>query len=98
MKVEMIIPIESLRGKLRQDGYYFRLYRGQQIVQRCPTKWKDTPARKAAREKFAARYASPTQPPHVGEEKRDGARKGSNVRHRQVNNPKPDPDAGLNPA
>ena len=57
MKVELIIPIEGLRGKLRQDGYYFRKYRGQQIVQRCPTKWKDTPARKAAREKFAARYA-----------------------------------------
>ena len=51
MKVELIIPIERLRGKLKQDGYYFRQYRGQQIVQRCPTKWKDTPARKAAREK-----------------------------------------------
>ena len=61
MKVEMIIPIESLRGKLRKDGYYFRQYRGQQIVQKCPTKWKDTPARKAAREKFAARYASPSR-------------------------------------
>ena len=57
MKVELIIPIERLRGKLKQDGYYFRQYRGQQIVQRCPTKWKDTPARKAAREKFAAKYA-----------------------------------------
>jgi hypothetical protein len=57
MKVELIIPIERLRGKLRQDGYYFRLYRGQQIVQKCPTKWKDTPARKAARERFAERYA-----------------------------------------
>ena len=49
MKVELIIPIERLRGKLKQDGYYFRQYRGQQIVQRCPTQWKDTPARKAAR-------------------------------------------------
>jgi len=57
MKVELIIPIEGLQGKLKQDGYYFRQYRGQQIVQRCPTKWKDTPARKAAREKFAAKYA-----------------------------------------
>lgn len=36
MRVELIIPIEALRGKLRQDGYYFRLYRGQQIVQKCP--------------------------------------------------------------
>jgi len=32
------------------------MYKGQQIVQRCPTKWKDTPARKAAREKFIAKY------------------------------------------
>ena len=36
MKVELIIPIERLRGKLRKDGYYFRMYRGQQIVQRDP--------------------------------------------------------------
>ena len=34
MKVELIIPIEGLRGKLRQDGYYFRQYRGQQIVRK----------------------------------------------------------------
>ena len=56
MKVELIIPIERLKGKLRKDGYYFRMYRGEQIVQRCPTKWEDTPARKAAREKFVERY------------------------------------------
>lgn len=56
MKVELIIPIDKLRGMLRKDGYYFRMYRGQQIVQRSPTKWKDTPARKAAREKFAATW------------------------------------------
>ena len=36
MKVELIIPIDSLRGKQRQDGFYFRKYRGQQIVQKCP--------------------------------------------------------------
>lgn len=36
MKAELIIPIESLRGKLRKDGYYFRTYRGEQIVQKCP--------------------------------------------------------------
>ena len=53
MKVELIIPIERLRGKLKQDGYYFRQYRGQQIVQRCPTKWKDTPAQIAAKARFA---------------------------------------------
>ena len=53
MKVELIIPIDKLRGALRKDGYYFRMYKDQQIVQRCPSVWKDTPARKAAREKFA---------------------------------------------
>ena len=56
MKAELIIPIETLRGKLRKDGYYFRLYKGKQIVQRCPRKWHDTPARKAAREKFIEQY------------------------------------------
>ena len=56
MKAELIIPIETLRGVLKKDGYYFRIYKGQQIVQRCPKKWTDTPARKAAREMFIAKY------------------------------------------
>ena len=56
MKADLIIPIDSLRGKLDDGGYYFRTYRGAQIVQRCPRKWTDTPARKAAREKFIAQY------------------------------------------
>jgi len=56
MKAELIIPIEELRGALRKDGYYFRIYKGQQIVQRCPRKWEDTPARKAARERFVEKY------------------------------------------
>ena len=56
MKAELIIPIESLKGTLRKDGYYFRVCKGEQIVQRCPRKWTDTPARKAAREKFIAKY------------------------------------------
>ena len=56
MIAELIIPIESLRGQLRKDGYYFRVSKGIQIVQRCPRKWKDTPARKAARERFIAKY------------------------------------------
>ena len=38
MKAELIIPIEVLRGKLNKDGYYFRMYRGQQLVQRCPNR------------------------------------------------------------
>ncbi len=57
MIVELIIPIEELRGALRKDGYYFRICNGQQIVQRCPRKWTDTPARKAAREIFIEKYA-----------------------------------------
>ena len=57
MIVELIIPVETLRGKLKEDGYYFRMYRGRQIVQRCPRKWADTPARKTARERFVERYA-----------------------------------------
>ena len=57
MRVELIIPIETLRGKLKEDGFYFRVCKGMQIVQKCPKKWKDTPARKAAREKFIEKYA-----------------------------------------
>ena len=41
MKAKLITRIERLRGQLRKDGYYFRMYRGEQIVQRCPTKWED---------------------------------------------------------
>ena len=62
MKAELIIPIESLRGVLKKDGYYFRIYKGQQIVQRCPRKWTDTPARKAARERFIERYGRSKKP------------------------------------
>ena len=57
MIVELIIPIETLKGKLKEDGFYFRVCQGTQIVQRSPTKWRDTPARKAARERFIAKYA-----------------------------------------
>ena len=56
MIAEMIVPIECLRGKVKNGGYYFRMYKGKQIVQSCPRKWKDTPARKAARERFVAEY------------------------------------------
>ena len=59
MEAILIIPIEALRGQLsKKDGFYFRMYKGKQIAQRCPTKWKDTPARKAAREKFIAQYGT----------------------------------------
>ena len=64
MKADLIIPIDSLRGKLDDGGYYFRTYRGKQIVQRTPRTWTDTPARKAARERFAQTYGkrSPRSP------------------------------------
>ena len=59
MKAELIIPISCLRGKLRNDGYYFRLYRGQQIVQRCPNRSNHikTPAEAANQQRFATLYA-----------------------------------------
>ena len=62
MTVELIIPIDTLRGKLKEDGFYFRVSNGKQIVQKCPKKWKDTPARKAAREKFIERYGRSKKP------------------------------------
>ena len=65
MKAELILPIACLRGKLRNDGYYFRLYRGQQIVQRCPDRSRHvkTPAEAANQQRFAARYAGRHQHP-----------------------------------
>ena len=59
MKVELIIPIDSLRGKLRQDGFYFRKYRGQQMVQKCPDRSKHvkTENEAANQRRFAAKYA-----------------------------------------
>ena len=59
MKVELIIPIDGLYGKLRNDGYYFRKYRGQQIVQKCPNRagHVKTEAEVANQRRFAERYA-----------------------------------------
>ena len=58
MIAEMIIPIDSLRGMLRKDGYYFRMYRGKQIVQRCPNRsgHVKTDGEKANQERFIERY------------------------------------------
>ncbi len=58
MIAELIIPIEWLKGKLRKDGYYFRLYKGKQIVQRCPNRSKHvkTEAEKANQKRFAERW------------------------------------------
>ena len=72
MKADLIIPIDSLKGKLDDGGYYFRTYRGKQIVQRTPRTWTDTPARKAARERFAQtygkRHCSPSPAPRDSDE------------------------------
>ena len=59
MKVELIVPIEWLKGKLQKDGYYFRLYKGEQIVQRCPDRSKHvkTEAEAANQRRFATRFA-----------------------------------------
>ena len=59
MKVELIIPIDSLTGKLRQDGFYFRKYRGQQIIQKCPDRSQHvkTPAESANQQRFAQQFA-----------------------------------------
>ena len=58
MIAELIIPIETLRGQLRKDGYYFRMYKGKQIVQRCPSRKGQvkTEAEKANHERFIERY------------------------------------------
>ena len=59
MKAELIIPIDALRGKLENNGYYFRMYKGVQIVQRCPDRSKHvkTKAEAANQKRFAAKYA-----------------------------------------
>lgn len=59
MKAELIIPIDALRGKLENNGYYFRMYKGVQIVQRCPDRSKHikTEAEAANQKRFAAKYA-----------------------------------------
>lgn len=59
MKAELILPIDNLRGKLENDRYYFRLYKGVQIVQRCPDRSKHvkTEAEAANQKRFAAKYA-----------------------------------------
>ena len=58
MIAEVIIPIDTLRGQLRKDGYYFRMYKGKQIVQRCPNRKKHvkTANEQANQERFVAKY------------------------------------------
>ena len=58
MIVELIIPIEALRGALRQDGFYFRKYKGRQLLQRCPNRngHVKTEAEARNQERFAEQY------------------------------------------
>ena len=67
MIVELILPIEALRGALRQDGFYFRKYKGRQLLQRCPNRKGHVKTEAEARnqERFAEQYGrkSPSQPP-----------------------------------
>jgi hypothetical protein len=58
MIVELILPIEALRGALRQDGFYFRKYKGRQLLQRCPNRKGHVKTEAEARnqERFAEQY------------------------------------------
>ena len=58
MKVEMILPIDCLKGVLhKRDKLYFRLYKGMQVVQRCPNRdgYVPTEKEKAGQDLFAER-------------------------------------------
>ena len=71
MKCELIIPIDVLRGKLRKDGFYFRKYRDQQLVQRCPdrTYHERTFAEIANQKRFAVIAAEVAKRLKSGEQK-----------------------------
>jgi len=58
MIAELIIPIETLRGQLRKDGYYFRMYKGKQVVQRCPNRSRHvkTEGEQENQERFVEKY------------------------------------------
>ena len=57
MKAKVMLPFESLHGKIGSD-FYARVMYGKQIIQRCPrTKCPPTAAQIAARQRFAEKYA-----------------------------------------
>lgn len=68
MKVELILPIATLRGKLNANSnYYFRTLNGRTFVQKCPSvKYASTAAQKAARELFAKRASMVAQMQQAG--------------------------------
>ena len=57
MKIEPILPIDALHGKLEgKSTYYFRTINGKQYAQRCPVRDKPpSPAQKSSRATFAIR-------------------------------------------
>ena len=57
MKVELILPIARLRGKINSKSpFYFKTVNGKTFVQRCPNRSTKapTPAQTAAKQRFAA--------------------------------------------
>ena len=56
MKVELILPIARLHGKLNSKApYYFKTIHGKTYVQRCPVRTAPpTPKQIAARRRFSA--------------------------------------------
>ena len=56
MKVELILPIARLHGKLNKKApYYFKTVNGKTYVQRCPTRTAPpTPNQVVAKRRFSA--------------------------------------------
>ena len=57
MKVELILPIAKLHGKINgKSPFYFKTVNGKTFVQRCPVRSTKapTPAQNAAKQRFAA--------------------------------------------
>ena len=57
MRVELILPIARLRGKINSKSpFYFKTINGKTFVQRCPNRSikTATPAQTAAKQRFAA--------------------------------------------
>ena len=57
MKVELILPIAKLHGKINgKSPFYFKTVNGKTFVQRCPVRSTKAPttAQNAAKQRFAA--------------------------------------------
>lgn len=72
MKVQLILPITALRGKMNGNArFYFKTVNGKTFIQRCPdrTNQPATPAQKAARARFSAIAAEVTRMLEEGSKK-----------------------------